>query len=158
MWKSIPAITRACIMEFYESPPHFDIVHSISMSQPPSRPADSSMAWCTAAVHLRNTTLVKCMPGGRSPNHAISEKVRVLLDQQAEAADAQATIDDIEENNSFTYSRFRNRDGWSSVWGRLVRTKSVIGRLWDDHFRHLGHPPKIIRVQDAGFIHGSSSW
>ena len=23
------------------------------------------------------------------------------------------------------------------------------GRLWDDHFRHLGHPPKFYRVQDA---------
>ena len=54
--------------------------------------------------------------------------------------------------------RLRNRDGWSSVWGRLFWTRSVMGRLWDDHFRHLGHPPKFYRVQDAGFIDNSSSW
>ena len=32
-------------------------------------------------------------------------------------------------------------------------------RSWDDfghHFRDLGHPPKFYRVQDAGFIGGSS--
>ena len=23
------------------------------------------------------------------------------------------------------------------------------GRLWDDHLRHLGYPPKFYRVQDA---------
>ena len=33
-----------------------------------------------------------------------------------------------------------------------------MGRLWDDHFRDLGHPPKFYRVQDAGFIGGSSIW
>ena len=33
-----------------------------------------------------------------------------------------------------------------------------MGWLWDDHFRHLGHPPKIDRVQDAIFIDNSSSW
>ena len=32
----------------------------------------------------------------------------------------------------------------------------VMGRLWDDHFRDLGYPPRFYRVQDAGFIHGSS--
>ena len=31
-------------------------------------------------------------------------------------------------------------------------------RLWDDHFRDLGHPPKLYRVQDAGFIGSSSLW
>ena len=25
------------------------------------------------------------------------------------------------------------------------------GRLWDDHFRHLGYPLKLHRAQDAGF-------
>ena len=54
--------------------------------------------------------------------------------------------------------RLRNSDGWSGFWGRLFRTKSVMGRLWDDHFRHLGHPPKFYRFQDAGFIDGSSIW
>ena len=32
-------------------------------------------------------------------------------------------------------------------------------RSWDDlddHFRDLGHQPKFYRVQDAGFINGSS--
>ena len=38
----------------------------------------------------------------------------------------------------------------------FFRTRSVMGRLWDDHFRDLGHPPKFYRVQDAGFIGGSS--
>ena len=33
-----------------------------------------------------------------------------------------------------------------------------MGRLWDDHFRDLGHPPKFYRVQDACFIGGSSIW
>ena len=33
----------------------------------------------------------------------------------------------------------------------------VMGRLWDDHFRDLGYPPKFYRVQDAGFISGSLS-
>ena len=32
----------------------------------------------------------------------------------------------------------------------------VMGRLWDDRFRDLGHPPKFYRVQDAGFIGGCS--
>ena len=31
------------------------------------------------------------------------------------------------------------------------------GGLRDDHFRDLGYPPKFYRVQDAGFIDGSSS-
>ena len=44
--------------------------------------------------------------------------------------------------------RLRNSNVWSSVWGLLFRTNSVMGRLWDDHFRHLGHPPKCYRVQD----------
>ena len=54
--------------------------------------------------------------------------------------------------------RFRNSDGWRDVFGRLFRTRSVMGRLWDDHFRDLGHPPKFYRVKDAGFIGGSSIW
>jgi hypothetical protein len=41
---------------------------------------------------------------------------------------------------------------------RAFQTKSVMGRLWDDHFRDLGHPPKFYRVEGAGFIDGSSSW
>ena len=56
-----------------------------------------------------------------------------------------------------TFSRLRNSDGRSGFWGRLFRTRSVMGRLWDDHFRDLGHPPKIYRVQDAGFIDKSSN-
>ena len=32
-----------------------------------------------------------------------------------------------------------------------------MGRLWDDHFRHLGYPPKFYRVQDAICIDDSSS-
>ena len=55
-------------------------------------------------------------------------------------------------------NRLRNSDGWRDVLGRLFWTKSVMGRLWDDHFRDLGHPPKFYRVQDAGFIGGSSIW
>ena len=43
-----------------------------------------------------------------------------------------------------------------SIRGRLFGTRSVMGRLWDDHFRDLGYPPKFYRVQDAGFIGGSS--
>ena len=54
--------------------------------------------------------------------------------------------------------RLRNRDGWSSVGGPFFRTKSVMGRLWDDHFQHSGHPPKFYRVQDAIFIDNSSNW
>ena len=44
-----------------------------------------------------------------------------------------------------------------AFWDDLFQTRSVMGRLWDDHFRDLGHPPKFYRVQDAGFIDGSSS-
>ena len=43
-------------------------------------------------------------------------------------------------------------------FGRLFQTKPVMGRLWDDLFRDLGYPPKFYRVQDAGFIGGSSIW
>ena len=32
------------------------------------------------------------------------------------------------------------------------------GRLWDDHFRHLGHPPKFYRVQDASSGNNSPFW
>ena len=39
----------------------------------------------------------------------------------------------------------------------FFQTKSVMGRLRGDDFRHLGHPPKLYRVQDAGFIDGSWS-
>ena len=53
--------------------------------------------------------------------------------------------------------RLRNSDGWRHVLGRLFRTRSVMGRLWDDHFRDLGYPPKFYRGQDAGFDSGSSS-
>ena len=57
-----------------------------------------------------------------------------------------------------TSGKLRNGDGWSGVWGRLFQTKSVMERRRDDHFRHLGHPPKFYRVQDAGFINGFPSW
>jgi hypothetical protein len=33
-----------------------------------------------------------------------------------------------------------------------------MGRLWDDHFRHLGHPPKFCRVQDASSGNNSPFW
>ena len=54
--------------------------------------------------------------------------------------------------------RLRISDGWSSFSGRLFRTKSVMGRLWDDHFRHLGHPPKFYRVQDASSGNNYPFW
>ena len=33
-----------------------------------------------------------------------------------------------------------------------------MGRLWDDHFRQLGHPPKFCRVQDASSGNHSPFW
>ena len=39
----------------------------------------------------------------------------------------------------------RNTDGWSGVLRRLVPTRSVTGRLWDDHFRDSGYPPTFYR-------------
>ena len=36
--------------------------------------------------------------------------------------------------------------------------KSVMGRLWDNHFRQLGHPPKFYRVQDASSGNNSPFW
>ena len=36
------------------------------------------------------------------------------------------------------------------------RSWDDFGILWDDHFMDLGHSPKFYRVQDAGFIGGSS--
>ena len=56
-----------------------------------------------------------------------------------------------------TVLRLRNSDGWRDDFWRLFRTRSVMGRLWDDHFRDLGYPPKFYRGQDAGFDSGSSS-
>ena len=52
----------------------------------------------------------------------------------------------------------RNSDGRSGVVGRFFRARSVIGRLWDDHFRDLGYPPKSCegQGQDVSFEHGSS--
>ena len=32
------------------------------------------------------------------------------------------------------------------------------GRLWDEHSRHLGHPPKFYRVQDAISSNNSGFW
>ena len=58
--------------------------------------------------------------------------------------------------DSGNYGRLRNSDGWRDVFWRLFRTRSVMGRLWDDHFRDLGYPPKFYRGQDAGFDSGSS--
>ena len=49
-------------------------------------------------------------------------------------------------------------DGWWSVLGRLFQTRSVMGRLWDDHFRDLGHPPKFYSVQDASSGNKSPFW
>ena len=43
------------------------------------------------------------------------------------------------------------------LFSRLSATRSVMGRLWDDHFRDLGYPTKFYRTQDAGFDNGSSS-
>ena len=40
--------------------------------------------------------------------------------------------------------RLRNSDGWSEVQGRRFWTRSLMGQLWYDLFRHLGHPPKSI--------------
>ena len=54
--------------------------------------------------------------------------------------------------------RLRISDGWSGVFGRLFQTESVMGRLWDDHFRQLGHPPKFYRVQDASSGNNSPFW
>ena len=53
--------------------------------------------------------------------------------------------------------RLANKAGCFGVLTRLFRTRSVMGRLWDDHFRDLGYPPKFYRGQDAGFDSGSSS-
>ena len=39
------------------------------------------------------------------------------------------------------WCRLINSDGWPGVLGRHFRTRSVMGRLWDDRFRHLDHPP-----------------
>ena len=33
----------------------------------------------------------------------------------------------------------------------------AMGRLWDDHFRDLGYPPRFYKGQDGGFDSGSSS-
>ena len=49
-------------------------------------------------------------------------------------------------------------DGWRDIFCRLFRTRSAMGRLWDDHFRKLGYPPKFYKGQDAGFDSGSSIW
>ena len=54
--------------------------------------------------------------------------------------------------------QINHRDGWSGFLGRLFQTKSVMGRLWDDHFRQLGHPPKFYRVQDASSGNNSPFW
>ena len=45
--------------------------------------------------------------------------------------------------------RLRNRDGRSSVWGRFFSNKIGHGTTLGHHLRHLGHPPKFYRVQDA---------
>ena len=37
----------------------------------------------------------------------------------------------------------------------FFKKTSVTGRLLNNHFKHLGHPPEFYRVQDAGFIDGS---
>ena len=55
------------------------------------------------------------------------------------------------------FIRLVNKAGCFGVLTRLFRTRSVMGRLWDDHFRDLGYPPKFYRGQDAGFDNGSWS-
>ena len=50
---------------------------------------------------------------------------------------------------NFADSEIRMHDG--------VRTKSVMGRLWDDHFGDLGYLPKFYGVQDARFTINSSN-
>ena len=47
--------------------------------------------------------------------------------------------------------RLRNKDAWRGFTRRLFRTKSVMGRPWDDHFGDLGYLPKNYGVQDARF-------
>ena len=54
-------------------------------------------------------------------------------------------------------SRLRNKDGWWGLARRLFRTKSVMERLWNDHFGHLGYLPKFHGVQNARFIMNSSN-
>ena len=55
------------------------------------------------------------------------------------------------------FFRLRNSGVWRDIFWRHFRTRSVMGRLWDDHFRDLGYPPKFCKGQDAGFDSGSSS-
>ncbi len=57
---------------------------------------------------------------------------------------------------------------WAHIWSTVTRffpvlqtsrfvpgTRLATGRLWDEHSRHLGYPPKFYRVQDA--ISGNKS-
>ena len=44
--------------------------------------------------------------------------------------------------------RLRNSDGWRDVFLRLFRTRSVMGRLWDDNFRV---PTKILWASGCRF-------
>ena len=44
---------------------------------------------------------------------------------------------------------------FGSHWGLVFLIRLVMGRLWDEHSRHLGHPPKFYGVQDA--ISGNNS-
>ena len=45
-----------------------------------------------------------------------------------------------------------------AFWDDFLQTKSVVGQLWDNHFRQLGHPPKFYRVQDASSGNNSPFW
>ena len=53
------------------------------------------------------------------------------------------------------HCRLRNSDGWRDFFWRLFRTRLAMGRLWDDHFRDLGYPPKFYEGQNELW---SSTW
>ena len=61
------------------------------------------------------------------------------------------------QNIVFQETRLGNKDGWWSLTRQLFRTKSVMGRLWDDRFGHLGYLPKCYGVQDARYTSNSSN-
>ena len=54
-------------------------------------------------------------------------------------------------------SRLRNKDGWWGLARRLFGMKSIMGRLCEDHFGHLGYLPKFDGVQDARYTVNSSN-
>ena len=44
------------------------------------------------------------------------------------------------------YGQLPSKSCWGGLSAALLATESVMGRLWDDHFMDLGHPPKFSRV------------